>query len=636
MNNRVTSDSGNTVSLFPFLAVLLCTMGALLVLLVVLAQRAGERAVAERSAEKSVLQVEVQEEIETPEEPPQEPALDQTEREKLKEQLEETLAAAKALKAKREQAEQRLRDEQDKLTHLEEHTRRLEHEVAQLSVAAEQLEATENDQVVNQQQAEQELQRLKDLIDDKQQQIDQLQEELKGKKTYAIVPFLGKDGVETPRIYLECCAEGVKTQPEGLLFDEDDFRAPGWAGNPLAQVVRATQQHIHAKAQDAGVSQSYALPLIIVRPAGIEALQNAQIALESAEIPYGFDYVGGVQDLSYPVAVDPQLAEKQYHARMNARRHMVVQINSAPRKYKPMLESLAVTAGEIGVGTTSTKAALFRRLATDGYSGSGEGGTSGSNAGGEQSSLASGDGYGAVEGDAQFGAFGDGRETSTAAGDRYDSGGTQALSSTGGTEEGSSGQFGGSESRYSGQVGSSQGSAMASTSQGTSSSNTVGSAGGSNSMGGKATSSFGSAGGTQQTSRQGNAENDDAEQIAARRRNSVPIQRPIQVVVRKDHVALLPSRHVTNASASSGATIPLDQSSQLIAEELGVAIRQHMQEWGIAGQGLYWKPVITLKVGPDGGDAAQRLEKILSGSGLRVISSDNTRVSRGGANNGPR
>ncbi len=47
MTKRATRDNSSSVGLFPFLAVLLCTMGALLVLLVVLAQSAGQRVAAE-------------------------------------------------------------------------------------------------------------------------------------------------------------------------------------------------------------------------------------------------------------------------------------------------------------------------------------------------------------------------------------------------------------------------------------------------------------------------------------------------------------------------------------------------------------------------------------------------------------
>ena len=63
------------------------------------------------------------------------------------------------------------------------------------------------------------------------------------------------------------------------------------------------------KAQAAGdPDPPLAMPLMIVRPDGIEALEVARDALEGAEIHYGFDYVGGDQKLTYPVALDPVLS----------------------------------------------------------------------------------------------------------------------------------------------------------------------------------------------------------------------------------------------------------------------------------------------------------------------------------------
>ena len=49
MSRPTASREASAVSLFPFLAVLLCTMGSLLVLLVVLAQQATEQADARPS-----------------------------------------------------------------------------------------------------------------------------------------------------------------------------------------------------------------------------------------------------------------------------------------------------------------------------------------------------------------------------------------------------------------------------------------------------------------------------------------------------------------------------------------------------------------------------------------------------------
>ena len=53
MSRPSTSDNSSAVGLFPFLAVLLCTMGALLVLLVVLAQRIGTDAVVVEKSQQN-------------------------------------------------------------------------------------------------------------------------------------------------------------------------------------------------------------------------------------------------------------------------------------------------------------------------------------------------------------------------------------------------------------------------------------------------------------------------------------------------------------------------------------------------------------------------------------------------------
>ncbi len=623
MNNRVTSDSGNTVSLFPFLAVLLCTMGALLVLLIVLGQRAAEHVLA--AAE--------QETVATPsiEQPPTEDAEALAQ---LVAQRDELRARSQQLEDLREQADKRLREEQDKLAHLEEHTRRLEHEIARLIVADEQLIATEQDQSVDQVQAERELERLTRLIAEKETLIEELREEAKGKRTFAIIPFLGKDGTAVPRIYIECCAEGVIVKPEGTRFTKVDFLDTAWAGNPLAQVVRATQQHLRAKAQRAGdPNPPEALPLMIVRPDGIEALEVARDALEGAEIHYGFDYVGGDQTLTYPVALDPALADTQHQALMIARQHLSMKINSAPRRYKAKLESLAVSAGAVGMGASAVKAAVLRQLASDGSSpsaglGSGEGGGDG-----QDGSWAHG-GIGSDSAGQRYAGYGD-EGGSTPAGGYNFAGGDSA---DGGTDPngqaiaaaGADGAGGGTSSSADGQSNGQASSAQSGLSM-SAGNNAEAARPGAQQNNYNLSSEFNSSG------RSSSGEPSQApENITKRTRNAVPIQRPIPVIVRKDHIALLPNRQESNHPSASGVTISLNQSPKQIGAELSVAIRDHVKDWGIAGSGLYWKPVLSLKVGPDGWESAQRLKKMLSGSGLGVKLPENARLSRGGKANAPR
>ena len=45
-------------------------------------------------------------------------------------------------------------------------------------------------------------------------------------------------------------------------------------------------------------------------------------------------------------------------------------------------------------------------------------------------------------------------------------------------------------------------------------------------------------------------------------------------------------------------------------------VRDQIDGWGIAGNGLYWRPVVVLNVMPDGRRRASDLARLLKNSGL--------------------
>ena len=51
-------------------------------------------------------------------------------------------------------------------------------------------------------------------------------------------------------------------------------------------------------------------------------------------------------------------------------------------------------------------------------------------------------------------------------------------------------------------------------------------------------------------------------------------------------------------------------------DEFVSAMWDHMKSWGIAGNGLYWRPVLTVETGPDGARRAAELKALLEGSGI--------------------
>ncbi|MEM8945521.1 MAG: hypothetical protein AAGD11_10075 [Planctomycetota bacterium] len=612
MKHRVTSASGNAVSLFPFLAVLLCTMGALLVLLVVLSQRAGERALAEAEQEEPTAVENAVFEQPTAE--------DSEAVAELVARLAEAEQAQEKLAERRSQADKRLRDEQAKLTHLEEHTRRLEHELARMSVAAEQLTAAENKQTVDQQQAENELQRLQSLVAEKTKAVEELQEANKGKRSYAIVPFIGKDGSVAPRIYIECSSAGVIIQPEGTGFELTDFLAGDWPGNPLAKVVRATQQHLQSKAQQAGQPTTEPLPLLIVRPDGIRALDLARKALEAAEISFGFDYVGGEQAITYPVAVDPLLARTQHQALTNARHQYASHIAAAPRKYRPKLERHGVTVTDLRAGRP------------------GRGATFGAVRSSRRGSSTLGDANSTGSGEVQFGAMqNESGSPSTTLGTVTEAearSGVRGTASEGDNVSDARGAVG-EMAQSGGQAGPDEfviqqqiaGAGSAASPEGLTDPHGSG-----NDSLAAGVITAGPAEANRMISAKQDLPQEHSNRVGSPRRksrNAVPLQRPIQVAVRKDHFALLPSRHGVSGDADGGVVISMNQSAKQIGEKLKVGLLERIDEWGIAGHGLYWKPVLNLKVGPDGAETARRLAKMLANSGLEVRLPKELRVGRG-------
>src|SRR5262249_762693 len=144
----------------------------------------------------------------------------------------------------RTEAMQRRREEQDRIAHLEEHERRLEHELAQLHVTLEALESAEKKENVDQVQADAEANRLKKLIKEAEDRLAEMRKRSAGDKSYAIVPYKGKNGTFRRPIFIECTADAVTIQPEGIRLSAEDFDGPLRSGNPLAAAIRAAHEEL--------------------------------------------------------------------------------------------------------------------------------------------------------------------------------------------------------------------------------------------------------------------------------------------------------------------------------------------------------------------------------------------------------
>jgi hypothetical protein len=113
---------------------------------------------------------------------------------------------------------------------------------------------------------------------------------------------------------------------------------------------------------------------------------------------------------------------------------------------------------------------------------------------------------------------------------------------------------------------------------------------------------------------------------------SVPVRRTIRVVVRQDQL-LIRSDDSAKAPAGGPETIVKFHGDTIESvDEFVKQVQREIDGWGIAGNGLYWRPVLILTVTPDGAGRANDLSRLLKNSGLELKSES---AARNASSEGP-
>ncbi len=304
--SKQSRSRGNDLApaLFPFLAVLLCTMGALVVVLVLVVSQASASAKQQMLAQQDQLQE----------------ASDMVE------------MASEELKARRELQQKAIDNKRSQLTGIEDHISRLMDELAQLEKTAKAIE--EQASVTDQQRLEQSAKRanLESRLHDEKAKLDE-QRLKKAKKppAFAIVPYQGSGGTSRRPIYIECSSKGVVIQPEGVVISIDDLKPPHGPGNPLdasLRLIRSAYQRLDPTASSA-VSP---YPLLLVRPDGIKSYVLARAAMSGWDDQFGYELIDQNMPLAFPPSV-PGLAPQLVSNLEVARQRQAALIAAMPRKY---------------------------------------------------------------------------------------------------------------------------------------------------------------------------------------------------------------------------------------------------------------------------------------------------------------
>jgi len=231
-------------------------------------------------------------------------------------------------KARADLAAMRLR-----LGSIEDHSRRLREQLAGLEEAAKQLQALGPRGESQRRQAESELAALRARLADAERQLVEARRAAANRtKSYAVVPYEGPNATRRRPIYLECRAEAIVLQPEGIELVESDFEGPTGAGNPLDRAIRALRQSMLSRGQIKGDGSDEPYPLLLVRPGGIAAYYAARAALKSWKGEVGYELIGEDWRLAFPKA-DPALAQSA--------RDAVEQYRAEQREKKALLAAYA-------------------------------------------------------------------------------------------------------------------------------------------------------------------------------------------------------------------------------------------------------------------------------------------------------
>ncbi len=301
-------NPASALSLFPFLAVLICVMGGLIVLLVVLARHGRVQAIRAAQAAASQKKISL---------------------EQLHQQQELLRWQAEQIQQSRAKTEAQLAEARLQLSGAEDHLRRLRQELEELQRAWQALEQSARASADPDQLEERLRQMQAEVVRLKHQAAQKIQAVQTPTVSYAIIPYQGPHGTQRRPIYIECRQEAIVLQPEGIVLTPRDFEGPITQETPLARAVRAVREYWANQASALPEAQE-PYPLLLVRPDGIVAYYMAREALAEWGSEFGYELIGQDWQLRFPPA-DPQLAQILDQEVQLARARQEVLAKIAPR-----------------------------------------------------------------------------------------------------------------------------------------------------------------------------------------------------------------------------------------------------------------------------------------------------------------
>lgn len=295
----------HTSSIIPFLAVLLCTIGALVLILAL--SVTTSHASAKRETEQQIADA--------------------------KDAAELMQVVSDELEAHRKKLTADLESKRRELEHIEDHTTRLMKELEELTHRSQAIEERVEQTDEKKKEQADAVAELREAIEKKKKEIaDEIANQKNKKPAFAIVPYVGPNGTSRRPVYLECRKEGVVVQPEGILIRAEDLRPPFGPGNPLDSALRVLRVAYQKKDTTFGITQP-PYPLLMVRPDGIQTYALARSAMGSWDDQFGYELIEADMKLAFPEGL-AGLSDQLVSAIDIARQRQQALVASMPRQLR--------------------------------------------------------------------------------------------------------------------------------------------------------------------------------------------------------------------------------------------------------------------------------------------------------------
>jgi hypothetical protein len=268
------------VTTFPFLAVLLCTLGVLIMLLLILDQRS--RALARQKAEHDA--AEARRAVEDRRHAEAERFATEVRRrvQALQARSAEAQGEAQAIRERAANAAARLEAMQSEIARVENWLREDDVRVANAAQANHATRQEAQRLAQQRRSAEDELIRLRGQVAFLEEAVKRLQEASQLRQPlYSLVPYRGKQGTRRQPIYVECVRERIVFQPDGRVLTLRDLAS---ADTLQAEVKQRTVD----VASDA---QRKPYVLFLIRPSGISLYYAVVRLLRKSDIDIGYEFI---------------------------------------------------------------------------------------------------------------------------------------------------------------------------------------------------------------------------------------------------------------------------------------------------------------------------------------------------------